>query len=54
MNRQRATNPYNSLLPVNFFGTTHVGFYNPGCRLPMRFRYLDIISPSQYFLFLTG
>lgn len=23
--------PVNSLLPVYNFGTTHVGFYNPGC-----------------------
>lgn len=35
------------------FGTTHVGFYKPGSHLPMRFR-IDVISPSQNFLFLTG
>ncbi|QEM07218.1 hypothetical protein DIU31_028340 [Mucilaginibacter rubeus] len=46
--------PDNSFLPVYMFGTTHVGSYEPGCRLPMRFRYFDTISPSQNFLMLTG
>ncbi|MDB5145750.1 MAG: hypothetical protein JWQ66_4463 [Mucilaginibacter sp.] len=33
------------------FGTTHLGFYKPDPRLPMRFRYIDTISASQNFLF---
>ena len=31
------------------FGITHVGSYEPGPRLPMRFQIIDIISPSQNF-----
>lgn len=54
LNRQRVTNPYNLLLPVNNFGTTHVGIYMPGLRLPMRFRNLDMISASQYFPLLRN
>ena len=41
-----------AILKMSKFGTTHVGFYKPGSHLPMRFR-IDVISPSQNFLFLT-
>ena len=38
-------------LYIHCFGTTHLGFYKPDPRLPLRFRHFDMISASQYFHF---
>lgn len=37
-----------------FFGITHLSFYKPGPRLRLRFRLIDMISASQYFLLMAG
>jgi hypothetical protein len=51
MYRQRVSNPCNPLLPVNYFGTTHVGSYEPGISPANAFSDFDWLQfPSQNFL----